>query len=238
MEAKDTHGAWIARLSDYLDGELSAGEADRLELHLEGCTECRQTLSELRQVAARARTLTDAPPERDLWPAIASALGVGNARPGRATAPHTARRFSFTLPQLVAASLALMVLSGGMVWLARLGGERTDFPQVAAGDRQAAETARSSGSTTLPVTFADAHYDEAIADLQQTLEADRDRLDPGTVKVLEANLASIDRAIEQCRQALATDPANAYLADRLAAAQKKKLAVLRRATAIARNAGT
>ena len=53
-----------------------------------------------------------------------------------------------------------------------------------------------------------------------------------TVKILESNLAAIDKAIDQSRQALAADPANVYLNNHLADARQRKLALLRRATAI------
>ena len=172
-------------------------------------------LGELRAVAGRARSLTDVPPARR---SLARRRGRDRCRAAtRASCEmRPARRFSFTLPQLVAASLALMVLSGGMVWIARLGGERTDFPS-----RHRVGTSRFAGSP-LPATFAEAHYDEAIADLQQTLEAERAKLDPETVRVLEQNLAAIDSAIEQCRRALEADPVNRYLTDHLVAAKEEK----------------
>ena len=207
---------WAERLSEYLDDELTLSERAALEEHLRGCTACGLLLTELRAVAGRARSLPDAPPDADLWPGVASAIASG--------AP---RRFSFTLPQLVAASLALMVLSGSMVWLARLGGDRTDFPAIAA-------NAPGPG----PAPLADAHYEEAIADLQQVLDAGRTKLDPGTVRALERNLAAIDDAIAQCRQALAADPANVFLADHLAAAKRRKLALLRQANALNSYAGS
>jgi anti-sigma factor RsiW len=225
------HALWADRLSEYVDGELAVAERRGVEAHLAGCAECREALGELQAVANRARSLTDQAPAADLWPAIATRIGGDSQRGPRVLELRAARRFSFTLPQLVAASLALMVMSGGMVWLARLGGERTDIPGINA-------VAPSPGSTpaavaVLPATFAEAHYDEAIADLQQTLEADRARLDPETVRVLERSLIAIDSAIEECRRALAADPANRYLSDSLVAAKKRKLGLLRRATALA-----
>jgi Putative zinc-finger len=214
-----THDSYTDRLSDYLDDELSASERSHVDAHLRECGECRTTLADLRAVAARAARLTDAAPATDLWPGVATRIG---GKPG--VLPfRLARRITFTLPQLVAASLALMVLSGGVVWLARLGGDRTDFPRVVA----------EVAPAVSPANFADAHFDDAIADLQQTLDAGRAKLDPETVRVLEANLAAIDRAIDQCRRALAADPANAYLNGHLAEAKRRKLALLRRATALA-----
>jgi hypothetical protein len=84
----------------------------------------------------------------------------------------------------------------------------------------------------VPIDLADAKYDQAVADLQEALKAGRSRLDPETIKVLEASLASIDQAIEQSQRALAADPANTYLYSHLAAARQRKLALLRRVNAL------
>jgi tetratricopeptide (TPR) repeat protein len=136
------------------------------------------------------------------------------------------RRFSFTLPQLVAASLALMVLSGGLVWVARSGDPRASLPPVVALEESA------GSEPVVPVTFADAQYDDAVADLEQALAKGRDRLDPETIRVIEGSLRSIDEAIEQSRKALKADPANVYLNNHFAASRYRKLALLRRATAL------
>jgi anti-sigma factor RsiW len=228
MGTMNTHDVWTDRLSEYADDELTVDEKMAVDEHLAVCAHCRQVLGELRAVASRARSLTDLPPARDLWPGVAAGIGAPPQQASRVVEMRTARRFSFTLPQLVAAGLALMILSGAMVWMARLGGDRTDFPAIGA-----VEAPGPAEAIAVPATFAEAHYDDAIADLQQTLDAGRAKLDPETVRVLEANLVAIDRAIEQCREALAADPANLFLSDHLVAAKKKKLALLRRATAMA-----
>jgi tetratricopeptide (TPR) repeat protein len=134
--------------------------------------------------------------------------------------PRLTRRFSFTMPQLVAAGLALMVMSGGGVWVLKHGGAATDLPPVAA--------TSDPDAAAVPVAVADPRYDEAIADLEQALAAGRGQLDAGTVKIIEANLDAIDKAIDQSRRALASDPANVYLHSHLAEARQRKLALLRR----------
>ena len=213
-----THDVLNERLSEYLDNELDAAARAEIDGHLGECAECRADLEALAAVVAHAATLTDAAPAGDLWPGIEARIAAPQVhRPtfGR-------RRFAFTMPQLVAASLALMIASGGMVWLARLGGERTDFPAI-------------QGEMTSPVrpaNFGDAAFDQAIADLQQTLDAGRGRLDAQTIRILETNVQAIDRAIAQCREALAADPANVYLNSYLAETRRRKLELLRRATAL------
>lgn len=212
------------RLSEYVDDELSATERASVEGHLAGCAACRTTVEELRAVVARAVALPDSRPDRELWSGIAARIG----KPGARISPFRraiSARLSFTLPQVAAASLALMVLSGGLVWMARSGDRRADIPPVSA---QVAED-----PSLTRARFADAQYDAAIAELKQTLDAGRAKLDPETVHVLEVNLAAIDRAIDQCRRALDADPANVYLNTHLADARQRKLALLRRAAALA-----
>jgi hypothetical protein len=84
--------------------------------------------------------------------------------------------------------------------------------------------------------LGDADYDNAVADLEKALEAGRNRLDPETVSILEENLRTIDQAIDQARKALRADPANAYLNNHFAASRNRKLALLRRASALAASA--
>jgi anti-sigma factor RsiW len=211
---------WIDRLSEYLDGDLAPAACAALEAHVASCRDCAQALAELRDVVARAGALAPRPPDADLWPGIAARI---DAPPAVAAFPsRPRRRVSFTVPQLVAAGLALMVTSGGGVWVLNHGGRTTDTPRVAA----------APGPDVLPASLADPYYDEAIADLQQTLQEGRAQLDPQTVQILEANLGAIDKAIDQCRQALASDPGNLYLHNHLDEARQRKLALLRRAAAI------
>jgi anti-sigma factor RsiW len=208
---------WIDRLSEYLDDELGPAERVQAAAHLETCGECAAALQELRAVVARAQTLPSMPPRTNLWPAIEAR--ITRRGPFARFGEWASQRVSFTVPQLAAAALALMVLSGGVVWLSQYGGRTTSLPAVDA-------------HGVLPAAFSNPQYDEAIADLERTLDASRSQLDPQTVRIIEANLASIDQAIEQSRRALAADPANAYLNNHLAEFEQRKLALLRRASAL------
>jgi anti-sigma factor RsiW len=207
---------WTDRLSEYVDDELGAAERTALESHLASCRECTATIAELRAVAERARRLPGRPPASDLWPGIERRLD---------TRRQLRARLSFTLPQLVAASLALMVMSGGGVWVLLHGGRVTSMPPVAATDPVA-------NPGVVPAGMSDPRYDEAIADLQQALEAGRTQLDARTIATIEANLKAIDAAIDESRRALAQDPENVFLNNHLGDARQRKLALLRRATAL------
>jgi anti-sigma factor RsiW len=208
---------WINRLSEYIDGELDSTEQAAIEAHLATCGRCYATLGELRQVVARAKSLENTEPEADLWPDIRARLTPGG-RPGVSRdATFSRRRLSFTVPQLLAASIALVLLSGGSAWLA-LQHRPTDTAEPVAVSRPTSTRAASwTGSA-----------DIAIGELQAALTLNEKRLDSATVRIVRKNLAIIDRAIAEARIALRNDPGNAYLNLHLANTMRRKVELLRR----------
>ena len=238
-EGEHVTDRWTDRLSEYIDGSLDAGEALALESHLAQCAECTETLAALRAVAERAASLPAREPERDLWPAIAERLGTRRA-PRASLADFvrdlfegfTVRRLSFSVPQLAAAALALVLVSGGGVWLA------FRARPIAAPAPVPARTLPGPVVYPPPTVPGAAsvgfeQYDTAIAELEQVLAQRRASLDTSTVRVVEQNLAAIDRAIADARKALAADPTDPYLHDHLANTMRRKMGLLRRVTAAA-----
>src|SRR5690349_7912313 len=73
---------WTGRLSEHVDGELSAADATALERHLASCESCRGTLAGLRAVRERARSLVDPPAPDDLWAGIATRIGSAGSTRG------------------------------------------------------------------------------------------------------------------------------------------------------------
>lgn len=210
---------WTDRLSDYLDDELDPEERRAAEAHLSECAECRATLAELEAVVARADALDDRPPAHNLWTGIASRIGSG-AHGGAVVdlaARRRARRVSFSLPQLAAAALAFVLVgAGSVVWLSDSGPEA---PMVTQAPGPEAVTGLPVGS---------GQYDVAVAELEAMLAQNRSRLDSATVRIVEQNLTTIDRAIAEARAALAADPSNVYLNTHLAATMRQKVQLLRR----------
>lgn len=281
---------WTDRLSEYLDGELSAAESRELEAHLEGCGECREILADLRRVIDRAASLRDRAPGTELWAGIEQRIRPAPPAPPEIRvvslfdAKRARRRISLSVPQLLAAGLVLALASAGSMWVAlRDGGAGaagpvalapvevmreapaqapTALPHEEAAEAVAPEVrdalpAAGSGRTEpavrsvreaapgpsrpLPRTerssrfaglSADPAYDAAVSDLQAILDQGRDRLDPRTVQVLEESLKTIDAAIDDARQALEADPANARLNTYLAGTRQRKLELLREASQI------
>jgi hypothetical protein len=215
----------VDRLSEYLDGELPPAEREEIERHLETCEECSAALAELRGVVARVQALNDRPPSTDLWPGIAAFIGD---QPVVRPLAGARRRFSLTIPQLLAAGIALMALSAGAMTLL-LRRQATPAPIAAA---PAPATAGVPAATTGHARG----YDAAVLELQQVLANGRGRLDSTTVRVLEEKLALIDKAIAEAERALATDPKDPYLHGHLADTQMQKLKLLRRAAMLAASA--
>jgi hypothetical protein len=224
---------WINRLSEYLDGELTAEERRDLEAHLAECQECSETLEQLRRVVERASSLADRPPMSDLWTGIEGRISAAPASEDvteldeyreRKHSGLREQRFTFSVPQLAAASVALMVLSGGTAWLAT----RSVEPEQGAVAVEVPAQVGPGGAD-----FVSTPYDAAVAELDRVLLESRDRLDTATVRVIEENLRIIDRAIAQAQRALAQDPGSTYLHEHLAVTMRQKLEFLRQAAQMA-----
>lgn len=215
---------WTGRLSEYLDGDLTATEQAALEAHLPRCAECATVLDQLRGVVARARALDDRPPARDLWQGVAAVIGSNPAV--KAPVPTRVLRFprvSFTVPQLAAAALALMLASGALAY--RVAGNAA--PAGLAGVEPGGEVPLSVRAAA---ALGENRIDSTVAGLERALEEGSGTLDTATVRIIRQNLAIVDAAIAQARRALESDPANVYLNNHLAGAMKRKVELLRRAT--------
>jgi len=217
---------WTDRLSEYLDGELGEHERAELDAHLIACSECAETLTELQRVVTRAGSLEDRPPTADLWPGIAGRIGLTTDELSvrRRTREH---RFSFTMPQLIAAGIVLVAATAGAAWLA-LRAPRSEPvarpTQVAPAPQLAKWMPKVEKTSDIAVTELRA----ALAEGKRT-----GRLDSLTVTRLEHSLAVIDSAIAQATRALASDPGSAYLNHHLADTYRRKFDFLRQASRIA-----
>jgi anti-sigma factor RsiW len=243
------HEEWTDKLSEYLDGELPEQERLAVESHLSGCADCSAVLADLQRVVAKAQALDPRPPHADLWPAIAERTRDSGAQVNAVVAfPQRSagarRHISFTVPQAVAASLVIALLSGGLAWLlsgasasrasnvSGAGVQARDTNLPAQGDVEPSAALPADDVHVATIGLADPQYDAAVTDLENAVKKGRGRLDANTIAVVERNLQIIDQAIEQARQALAADPANSYLTSHLFETRRRKLDLLRRAAAL------
>jgi anti-sigma factor RsiW len=223
---------WTDLISEYLDGYMEPASRRDMEAHLRACAECSATLEDLRGIVARASSLPAPAPPAEVWTGIEARLRATAAAP---TVPGSVRiqaprvrttswsswRVSLTVPQLAAACVAVIALSGGLSYVATRNAEDKD---------RAAVPLTTGAAATLEGTDATI---EDIEQLRQILAAGRDKLDPTTVRSLEESLVAIDLAIRQGRTALQADPQNPYVRDHLDETMKRKVDLLRRATQLA-----
>jgi hypothetical protein len=120
-----------------------------------------------------------------------------------------------------------MTFSGGAAWILR-----APAAPIAVTPHTAAPSEGTPAVTVAMKPNAARSYAAAVADLERVLADGRGRLDSTTVKIIEQNLAAIDRAIAEAQRALDADSANLYLNTHLAETMRRKLDLLRQAAAL------
>jgi anti-sigma factor RsiW len=226
------------RLHDHVENLLADDVAHEVEEHLAACAECRDNRAALEQLLSEVADLpVEATPSRDLWPDVRARMkpdvepGVESVAaedngviPLMGRGASGSRRISFSMGQLLAASIALAFISGGVVWMVLNGGAN------ASGVTIASDVPVTSSVVTAAST-ASGQYEQAIASLESVLEQGKGLLDPETLATIEGSLRIVNEAIDEARQALESDPNNDLLNRLLIQNQQSKLRVLRQASA-------
>jgi len=206
------------RLDEYVDGGLAEAEFQEVELHLDGCPECRKEERLLRALVAEAAALPEEiQPAADLWPDIAARL---RGPEGMRLVPRTgvARLFG---PMAVAAAAAVLIALSAALWT------RGNLPGTAPAAPQGTVQPVALGVSSV-LLDSEREYARATADLMAAIDAQKETLAPETRAVLDANLKTIDEALAQVRAALAKDPGNSQLAHLLTSTHQKKVDALER----------
>ena len=232
-----THDFWTDLLSEHLDGELSEERSRALAEHLSVCESCRAVESELVEVKRRARALGGIAPPADLWDRIRAGLdqppGVVDLTLrldpslGVPVSPPVASRWAGGAR--VAAMVALLVATGATGWALGAGASHEAETSVAG-------VGVPGGSETGAVRMVDGALPEAddlgpaVAELARLLAGQPEGLDANTVRILRKNLALIQAAIAESRDALASDPDNAYVRRHLEGAVERQRAFVQQAS--------
>jgi hypothetical protein len=210
----DTKHLDIETLSAYADGELNAVAIGRAERHLAECAPCVEALRRVRELVGAAQALPrDIAPPPELWTSLRDQLA---RRP-----IHASSRWWHNGWLASAAALVLVV---GTAVVA------SNTASKAKGSKLLPSVSSVERPTSPAVVNVDNNYAATLAQLRETLEVERDRLSPSTVRTVERSLAVIDSAITEARNALASDPANPTLIDILSAHYERKVELLQRAT--------
>lgn len=246
-------GAFEAQASAFLDQELEPALYAALDAHRAGCESCAGLIAELQAIRAEAGALPPLTPERDLWAGIEARIAtpVTQLPPTRSPAtPPDAPGPDLPRPDLprpnaagvghigpfrtrwltaAAAALLLAVGAGTAHRLLRTPAAAGSAPPLATTPDQRATGQLASNPVRPGVAGA---YAIEIARLHDEFEARRTALDTSTVRILETNLAIIDRAIAESQAALAADPASTFLNQQLADVMGEKLELIRTAVVL------
>jgi hypothetical protein len=167
-----------------------------------------------------AKLSRDVPPQRDLWPGVVR---------GIVREPRSAPRFASAPWMAYAATIAGLCVAAALIWVMTYG--RTP---LSAGGRGAAANPAGAGTpaaVTGPAAGAGAGFGEpsdpnylaARAELERTFNQRLTQLDPATRAKIEADLASIRKARDDIRKALAAQPDSPVLEQLLASALHDEL---------------
>jgi hypothetical protein len=241
------------RLSDWLEHDVDAALRAALDRHVAGCARCATLVADLASIRREAASLPELVPSRDLWPDIEARIQAPVITLDRSrSVTRYALRGTWWMG---AAAAGLVAVTASVTYYVAT---RDHTPAVAAvnpavirtpdslpsehvtepaatltSDTQRTTAQRAARhSRPAPATFdatAGSEYSRDVAQLRAIVTQRRAELDSTTIAVLEKNLELIDRAIAESRAALQRDPASEFLADQLARAMTKKVAILRTA---------
>jgi len=191
---------------------------------------CRAIVADFSALRGAARTLEPQMPAAHVWTHIAATLADEQRAAAERARPTPWWRLNsgaLAWNPLVAAA-AMVVILAGASWMA------WHDASTRAGSYQASSAATVAGETTLApeVQLAEQGYSAAIGDLEKVTQEQGGSLDPDTAQVMKANLAIIDQAIGQSREALNTEPANPMARESLFDALRSKVQLLQDTVAL------
>jgi anti-sigma factor RsiW len=209
-------------LNDWADDALSTARKAEVEQHIATCTQCSDAAYALRSLLGELHALpaTIEPPS-SLRTAVRERIDAAPSRPAlqleAAPRVHWSDRSLRAMRIPLAAAAALLVaLSATMtIWL---------------GDNDEPDSA-ALAAALVDAEFAavEIRYRDATEELETLLREVRAALPAGTIRLLDQDLAVLDAALLEARDALALDPGNPTLTSILLASYEKKLDLLRRA---------
>jgi anti-sigma-K factor RskA len=207
-------------LDDYADGLLTRAAAASVEDHAKACRACAAELEATSCIREEARALPERiEPPGDLWPGIQGRILRQTRSVVREPSggPWRWLGYAAAAALVVAAAVAVAVLL-----------RRPPAPSTPEAPRFPA----SQSPQLAALRAMEADYGRARAELRPLLEQRRDLLSPETRAVVDRNLALIDAALREIRDAVEKDPNNRELLELLKQTYGQEQDLMRRAAAL------
>lgn len=214
-----------------IEGDLDSEQQRALEAHAATCAACRTLTADLEAIRDAGGALERRTPSKDVWARIALQLTAEptfqqatTARRAREAEAAAARTRHWNWPVLAMAASLLIALVAGSLYVVNL--SRSAAPATKAAAPGNATSGELVQSIENELDQAAAHYEKAIAGLEQVANASDSPLDPELMTTLKANLGVIDQAISESRTALRAQPANQLAQESLFEAFRRKVSLL------------
>ena len=214
-----------ARLEALVDDAADAAERADVAAHVAACADCRRTLAELQAIHDAAGRLGPMAPPDHVWLEVAGQIRL--TEPSVPAEPAAARSARPAVWQWIGIAAALVVVTAS-VYLLR----SPSVPPPAAATASNVAPAATVESIEQELQQAEAHYDNAISQLESMARTGDASLDPVVAATLQRNLSAIDQAIVESRQALNQDPGSMPARESLFAALRRKVSVLQETVAL------
>jgi anti-sigma factor RsiW len=216
-----------AALPDLLDGDVDPVRRDGLDAHVASCDECRALAADLRRISQSAATLDRHAPPRDGWTRLARRLeaepGFAEAARKRAASPASDARAMPHWTWLAVAATLIAAVGITLILFKRGLDTAPSRPGAVASNAAPNDLVESVESE---LQLAASHYEKAIAALEQVANQSDSPLDPEVMVTVRQNLAVIDKAIDDSRTALRTEPESQLAQESLFEAFRRKVSLL------------
>ena len=173
------------------------------QVHLKTCAECRQAIEDDEKLMQQSRSLKKEIHAPGLWGRIVNDLQ--SAQPPKRAADNYRWYLGIAAVVLIAVGVGLAIRFLG----------------------RPADTGLLADSALQRVEVEEREYEAAITDLEKTVSPKLSSLDQELNLLYRDRLETIDAQIERCKEALATNPANAHIRRYLLAALKDKKETLK-----------
>jgi anti-sigma-K factor RskA len=213
-----------------IEGDLTPEEQRALEAHAATCAACRTLTADLEAIRDAGGALERRTPSKDVWARIQLQIAsepsfqkaAAELRAREAEAASRVKHWNW--PVLAMAASLLIALVAGSLYVVNL--SRTQPPATNAAAPGNATSGELVQSIENELDQAAAHYEKAIAGLEQVANASDSPLDPELMTTLKTNLGVIDQAINESRTALRASPTNQLAQESLFEAFRRKVSLL------------